>query len=191
VPPAIAYVANYVSTSIKKIIGIGREISGRGKNGAIFNGGIARDFQQFRPGDVRQLELLEPQLANDDTRALLKEARDAATLASKLTDQLLSFARRRHVNMQALQLNDLVVGITGMLRRTHGRANSPVDIVGARGLADSSGSRPASERQYQPGGESPQCDAARRHTGQSPMWSTAAGSPRCVDPRGHFGCSRR
>ena len=74
--------------------------------------------------------MLEPQLANDDSRALLTEARDAAAPA-QAHDQLLIFARRRHMNTQVLQLNDLVVGITDTLRRTLGPAHYPVDIVGA------------------------------------------------------------
>ena len=41
-------------------------------------------------------------------------------LGSKLTDQLLTFARRRHLDPQVIQLNDLVVSITDMLRRTLG-----------------------------------------------------------------------
>ena len=51
---------------------------------------------------------------------LLKEAQDAAGLGSKLTDQLLTFARRRHMDAHVIQLNDLVVSITDMLRRTLG-----------------------------------------------------------------------
>ena len=53
-------------------------------------------------------------------KALLKEAQDAAGLGSKLTDQLLTFARRRHMDAHVIQLNDLVVSITDMLRRTLG-----------------------------------------------------------------------
>ena len=65
-------------------------------------------------------ELLELQLDRDEQKVLLKEAQDAAMLGSKLTDQLLTFARRRHMDAQVIQLNDQVVGITDMLRRTLG-----------------------------------------------------------------------
>jgi len=167
------YITNYLGTAVRKIIGIGREVSGRRKDGTTFplhlsvsefeaegrryftgmihdisdrrhveealreserrlaqsqkmeavgqlTGGIAHDFNNLLLVITGNLELLEPQLKIDDQRALLKEAQDAATLGSKLTDQLLSFARRRHMDAQVIQLNDLVVNIADMLRRTLG-----------------------------------------------------------------------
>jgi PAS domain S-box-containing protein len=168
-----AYIANYVGTGIKKIIGIGREVSGRRKDGTTFplhlsvsefeadgrryftgmihdisdrqhveealreserrlaqsqkmeavgqlTGGIAHDFNNLLLVITGNLELLEPQLQTDDQRALLKEAQDAAALGSKLTDQLLTFGRRRHMDTHVIQLNELVVSIADMLRRTLG-----------------------------------------------------------------------
>jgi PAS domain S-box-containing protein len=167
------YIANYVGTGIRKIIGIGREVSGRRKDGTIFplhlsvsefeaggrryftgmihdisdrrhieealreserklaqsqkmeavgqlTGGIAHDFNNLLLVITGNLELLEPDLKIEHQRALLKEAQDAAALGSKLTDQLLTFARRRHMDAHVIQMNDLVVNITDMLRRTLG-----------------------------------------------------------------------
>ena len=167
------YITNYVGTGVRKIIGIGREVSGRRKDGTTFplhlsvsefeadgrryftgmihdisdrrhvedalreserrlgqsqkmeavgqlTGGIAHDFNNLLLVITGNLELLEPQLKIEDQRSLLKDAQDAAALGSKLTDQLLTFARRRHMDAHVIHLNELVVSITDMLRRALG-----------------------------------------------------------------------
>jgi nitrogen-specific signal transduction histidine kinase/ActR/RegA family two-component response regulator len=83
-------------------------------------GGIAHDFNNLLLVITGNLELLDRQLHRDEQKVLLKEAQEAAMLGSKLTDQLLTFARRRHMDDQVIPPNDHVVGTTDMLRRTLG-----------------------------------------------------------------------
>jgi CheY-like chemotaxis protein len=83
-------------------------------------GGIAHDFNNLLLVITGNLEFLEPRLQGEEDREFLKEAQDAANLGSRLTDQLLTFARRRQMDAQVLKLNDQVIGITEMLRRTLG-----------------------------------------------------------------------
>jgi PAS domain S-box-containing protein len=168
-----SYIANYLATGKKKIIGIGREVSGRRKDGTTFplhlsvseffangrryftgmihdlsdrkhveealreserrlaqaqkmeavgqlTGGIAHDFNNLLLVITGNLELLEGLLDQEQQKVLLKEAQEAAQLGSKLTDQLLTFSRRRHMDKQNIQLNEQVLGTTDMLRRTLG-----------------------------------------------------------------------
>jgi PAS domain S-box-containing protein len=83
-------------------------------------GGVAHDFNNLLLVITGNLELLEERLDHDEQRVLLTEAQEAAMLGAKLTDQLLTFGRRRSLDPQIIQLNDLVIGITEILRRTLG-----------------------------------------------------------------------
>ena len=167
------YIHNYLKTGIRKIIGIGREVSGRRKDGGTFpihlavsefeakgrcyftgmihdlsdrkhvevalreserrlaqaqkmeavgqlTGGIAHDFNNLLLVITGNLELLETRVDGDDARALLKEAQNAAVLGAQLTEQLLTFARQRQLDPRVVCLNDLVIGVADMLRRTLG-----------------------------------------------------------------------
>jgi PAS domain S-box-containing protein len=167
------YISSYVKTGTRKIIGIGREVTGRRKDGGTFpihlavsefeakgkryftgmihdlsdrkhveealrdserrlaqaqkmeavgqlTGGIAHDFNNLLLVITGNLELLERYVDGDNARALLKEAHDAAALGAQLTDQLLTFARQRQLDPRVVRLNDLIIGVADMLRRTLG-----------------------------------------------------------------------
>ena len=83
-------------------------------------GGIAHDFNNLLTIVLGNLELLEPKLVGEDGRALLNRAADAAQMGARLTSRLLSFARRRRLAPATLNLNDLVLGLAELLKRSLG-----------------------------------------------------------------------
>ncbi len=83
-------------------------------------GGIAHDFNNLLTIVLGNLEFLEPKLAGEDERALLRRAADAAQMGARLTSRLLSFARRRRLAPAVLNLNDLVLGLAELLKRSLG-----------------------------------------------------------------------
>ena len=168
-----AYLANYVKTGKRKIIGIGREVRGQRKDGTVFpvdlavsefvangaryfagiisdlserkrleeafleserklataqkldavgqlTGGIAHDFNNLLTVITGNLELLESRIDEPSLQGLVKEAQEAADLGAQLTDRLLTFARRRHLEVEILHLNEVVLKTTSLLRRTLG-----------------------------------------------------------------------
>src|SRR5207249_6438236 len=78
-------------------------------------GGIAHDFNNLLTVITGNLELIEMQLPDGDVKTMLREAQEAADLGAKLTERLLAFARRSHLEPKNLQINELVLNVTGML----------------------------------------------------------------------------
>jgi len=83
-------------------------------------GGIAHDFNNLLTIVLGNLELLEPKLSGEEERALMHRAGDAAQMGARLTSRLLSFARQRRLEPAVLNLNDLVLGIAELLKRSLG-----------------------------------------------------------------------
>jgi PAS domain S-box-containing protein len=83
-------------------------------------GGIAHDFNNLLTIVLGNLELLQPKLSGDDERALLSRAADAAQMGARLTSRLLSFARRGRLAPAILNLNDMVLGLAELLKRSLG-----------------------------------------------------------------------
>ena len=83
-------------------------------------GGVAHDFNNLLTIVLGNLERLEPALGGDEEREQLQRAADAAQMGARLTARLLSFARRRPLAPSVLNINDLVLGIAELLKRSLG-----------------------------------------------------------------------
>jgi PAS domain S-box-containing protein len=91
-------------------------------------GGVAHDFNNLLTVILGNIELLEPKLDDSLSQSLASEAREAAEMGARLTDRLLTFARRQRLETRSLNLNEFVVGLTELLRRTIG---APIDLSAA------------------------------------------------------------
>lgn len=87
-------------------------------------GGIAHDFNNLLTIITGNLELLEFDLEGDEPRDLLKRAQDAANMGAGLTDRLLTFARRRPLDAVLINLNEQLLGMMDLLRRSLGETVS-------------------------------------------------------------------
>jgi PAS domain S-box-containing protein len=90
-------------------------------------GGIAHDFNNLLTIILGNLQLLEQSDGKDERRGgLIDDALWAATRGGELTHRLLAFARMQSLRPAIVNLNDIVRGLTDLLRRTLG---SRIDIV--------------------------------------------------------------
>jgi PAS domain S-box-containing protein len=83
-------------------------------------GGVAHDFNNLLTIVLGNLERLDPAVADNEHRDFLRRAADAAQMGARLTSRLLSFARRRLLAPTVLNLNELVLGIAELLKRSLG-----------------------------------------------------------------------
>jgi two-component system cell cycle sensor histidine kinase/response regulator CckA len=84
-------------------------------------GGIAHDFNNYLTAIISYAELaLDQAGANGSLRRDLEEVRKAGASAASLTRQLLAFSRQQLLQPQILDLNTIVSGMSGMLRRLIG-----------------------------------------------------------------------
>ena len=83
-------------------------------------GGIAHDFNNLLAVILNYAEFVTDELPDGPLRHDVEEIQRAALRAADLTRQLLIFARREATNPQVLDLNTVVEGVEGMLRRTLG-----------------------------------------------------------------------
>ncbi|HLP01663.1 MAG TPA: two-component regulator propeller domain-containing protein, partial [Opitutaceae bacterium] len=84
-------------------------------------GGVAHDFNNLLTVIIGQCEVLGDAGATDSERHdALRDIAAAARSASNLTRQLLVFSRRQAMNPAALDFNEVVTGVSKMLRRVIG-----------------------------------------------------------------------
>lgn len=83
-------------------------------------GGIAHDFNNILTVILGNLELLEMKLTDQGQLALAREAQEASEMGARLTDRLLTFGRRQHLETERINLNEFVLGITDLLNRAIG-----------------------------------------------------------------------
>ena len=85
-------------------------------------GGVAHDFNNLLTVITGNHELLETHLTESKALELLKRAHEAADMAARLTSRLLTFARRSRLEPINLQLNELVLNMSELLKRTLGES---------------------------------------------------------------------
>jgi len=88
-------------------------------------GGIAHDFNNLLTGIVGSLDLLRTRInqgRTDSVARYINAAMTSANRAAALTHRLLAFARRQPLIPKVIDVNQLVVSLEDLLRRTIGEA---------------------------------------------------------------------
>jgi PAS domain S-box-containing protein len=85
-------------------------------------GGIAHDFNNLLTAVSASLELLEPRISDEKSLRLLRTAQRGASRGAKLTQSLLAFARKQHLEPVPADLNAVIAEMSDMLHRSLGSA---------------------------------------------------------------------
>ena len=99
-------------------------------------GGLAHDFNNLLAGISGALELMQMRMRQgrvDDVERYMIAAQSASKRAAALTHRLLAFSRRQTLEPKAININQLVVGMEELIRRTVG-PTIVLEVVGASGL---------------------------------------------------------
>ena len=85
-------------------------------------GGIAHDFNNMLAVIIGALNLVQRRLSRGDTDVgkMIEMAMEGAGRAATLTQRLLAFSRQQPLKPESLAVNDLVAGMSELLRRTIG-----------------------------------------------------------------------
>ena len=105
-------------------------------------GGIAHDFNNLLGIVIGNLQLMGERAADDaKTREYLDDALWAARRGGELTHRLLAFARKQPLKPTVVDLNEVVGGITELLRRTLGTGIRIEELSSSGALAGACRSR--------------------------------------------------
>src|SRR5664279_4743167 len=99
-------------------------------------GGIAHDFNNLLTGIVGSLDLMQTRLSQGRTENVaryINAAMTSANRAAALTHRLLAFARRQPLIPKSIDVNQLVVSLEDLLRRTIGETID-LEIIAANDL---------------------------------------------------------
>jgi PAS domain S-box-containing protein len=83
-------------------------------------GGVAHDFNNLLTVIQAHAEFALAGESEDERRADIEEIRRTAESAARLTRQLLTFSRKQTLSPTAIDLNDAIAGMLGMVRRLIG-----------------------------------------------------------------------
>nr|WP_321984221.1 response regulator [uncultured Lichenicoccus sp.] len=83
-------------------------------------GGVAHDFNNVLAAVLGNLELAQARATDPTVKKFLRNAQQAAERGAKLTDHLLSFARKQPLRREVCDLNRLSTDFAALIRRTVG-----------------------------------------------------------------------
>ena len=83
-------------------------------------GGIAHDSNNLLTVILGNLEMVSDELQDHPAMGYVREAEEAAKMGARLNQRLLTFARRRKLESKVVNLNDHVLSMSELLRRTLG-----------------------------------------------------------------------
>jgi signal transduction histidine kinase len=93
-------------------------------------GGVAHDFNNLLTAILLNADVLADRMTDDKLRPLAEATRMAAERGADLTKRLLAFGRRQTLEPRPTDVNDLVVGMEQLMRRTLGE-HIAIDIRAA------------------------------------------------------------
>ncbi|MEJ0070865.1 MAG: ATP-binding protein [Pseudomonadota bacterium] len=82
--------------------------------------GVAHDFNNLLTAVLGNLEVMQTRIKDADLLKLLQGALRGAQRGARLTEQLLAFSRKQHLRIKPVSVNQVVTGMSDLLRSTIG-----------------------------------------------------------------------